>query len=88
VQVLRGEPGVGKSSLLDYVAEHASGAGSPGSRASNLRWSSPSRGSISRACQLRDDFDALPEPQRDPLRVAFGIQGGAAPISSSSPLRS
>ena len=37
VLVVRGEPGVGKSALLDYVAERAEGVASPEPRAWSTR---------------------------------------------------
>src|SRR5512132_1725570 len=67
VQVLRGEAGVGKSSLLDYVAERAS------------KWRVARVGGVESEMELafaglhqlcmplRDGLDALPEPQRDAL---------------------
>jgi predicted ATP-dependent serine protease len=79
VLVLRGEPGIGKTSLLRYAARQASGlrvvevvgvqaeVELPLSRIQRL-WA-----------PLLDAFDALPEPQQDALRVASGIVSGGAP---------
>jgi DNA-binding CsgD family transcriptional regulator len=79
VQVLRGEAGVGKSSLLDYVAEHASECRVARIAGVESEMELAFAGLHQLCMPLRDGFDALPEPQRDALRVAFGMQGGAAP---------
>ena len=77
--MLLGEAGVGKTALLEYVAERASGWRIVRVAALSLRWSSRSRGCISWCAPMLDGLDGLPGPQRDALRVAFGLQGGAAP---------
>src|SRR3979411_961344 len=79
VLVVRGEPGVGKSALLEYVAASASGCGV--ARAAGVQ--AEIELAFSGLCQLcapmLDRIDRLPEPQRDALRTAFGLAGGAAP---------
>ena len=57
VLVIRGDPGVGKTALLDYLAQRASGCRASGASGSSARWafsrkwSWPSPGCIS--CALR-----------------------------------
>jgi DNA-binding CsgD family transcriptional regulator len=79
VQVLRGEAGVGKTALLEYVAEQASGcrivrvAGVQGEM--ELAYAG-----LHQLCgSMLDELGGLPGPQRDALRVTFGLQDGGAP---------
>jgi DNA-binding CsgD family transcriptional regulator len=77
VLVLRGEAGIGKTALLDYTADRASG------------WRILRVGGVDSEMELAfaglhqicapmlDGLDRLPGPQRDALRVAFGLQDGA-----------
>jgi DNA-binding CsgD family transcriptional regulator len=77
--VVRGEPGVGKSALLDYVAERASG--SRVARAAGVQSEMElAYSGLNQLCApMLDRVDRLPEPQRDALRTAFGLAAGAAP---------
>lgn len=79
VQVLRGEAGVGKSALLDYVAERATGCRvarvAGGQSEAELAFAG-----LHQLCAVMfDRVDGLPGPQREALRVAFGLQGGGTP---------
>jgi DNA-binding CsgD family transcriptional regulator len=77
--VLRGEPGVGKTALLDYVVEQASGC--LVARAAGV----PSEMELAFAglhqflSPLLDRLDRVPTAQRDALLTAFGIGPGSAP---------
>jgi hypothetical protein len=77
--VMRGEPGVGKTALLDYLAEHASG--SRVAHASGVE--AEMELAYARLPQLLtpmlDRLERLPAPQREALRTAFGLSAGAAP---------
>jgi DNA-binding CsgD family transcriptional regulator len=77
--VLRGEPGVGKTALLDYLVDHASGC--VVARAAGVQ--SEMELAFSGVHQLcaphLDQLDRLPVPQRDALRVALGLTAGSAP---------
>jgi len=79
VWVIRGEAGVGKSVLLEYVAARASGitvSRAQGIEADmELPWAS-----LHQLCgPFLDRVDALPEPQRQALEVAFGMAVGDPP---------
>jgi DNA-binding CsgD family transcriptional regulator len=77
--VLRGEAGVGKTALLDYLVDHASGC--VVTRAAGVQ--SEMELAFSGVHQLcaphLDQLDRLPVPQRDALRVALGLSAGSAP---------
>jgi DNA-binding CsgD family transcriptional regulator len=77
--VLRGEPGVGKTALLEYAIEHAIGlqtvrvAGIESEM--ELGFAALHRLLIPRLPRV----DRLPEPQREALRRVLGLATGAAP---------
>jgi DNA-binding CsgD family transcriptional regulator len=80
VLVVRGEPGVGKSVLLDYVAEKARGC--QVSRAVGVEYEAEL--TLAGLQQLlgpsvMQRSEHLPSPQRDALRIALGLQEGPAP---------
>ena len=79
VLVIRGEPGIGKTSLLRYAARQASGLRIVEVEGVQAEMELPFAG-IHRLCApLLDALDALPEPQQNALRVALGISSGDAP---------
>ena len=74
--VVVGEPGVGKTALLDYVAGHASGCRVV--RATGVQ-SEMELGfaGLQQLCKpLLDHLDRLPDPQREALQTAFGLSPG------------
>jgi DNA-binding CsgD family transcriptional regulator len=82
VLVLRGEPGIGKTTLLDYV-DYA-GRRSTDCRIARVTGVQPEMelafAGLHQLCApLLGRLDRLPEPQRDALRTAFGISAGPAP---------
>src|SRR5919108_5877659 len=79
VRVLRGEAGVGKTALLEYVAERASGCRIARAAGVESEMELPFAGLHQLCAPLLDGLDGLPGPQQDALRVAFGLQGGATP---------
>ncbi|MFF7209267.1 BREX system ATP-binding domain-containing protein [Streptomyces sp. NPDC008238] len=79
VRVIRGEAGIGKSVLLEYVATRASHV--TVTRASGIEADMElPYASLHQLCApFLAEVDALPEPQRDALRVAFGTAAGDPP---------
>ena len=79
VLVLRGEPGIGKTSLLRYAARQASGLRVVEVVGVQAEMELPLSGIQRLWAPLFDALEALPEPQQDALRVASGIVPGGAP---------
>jgi hypothetical protein len=79
VQVLRGEAGVGKTALLGYVAEHASECRVARVAGVESEMELAFAGLHQLCVPMLDGLGALPGPQRDALRVAFGMHDGDVP---------
>ncbi|WP_081665429.1 helix-turn-helix transcriptional regulator [Mycobacterium sp. UM_CSW] len=79
VLVLRGEPGVGKSALLDYLAARARDCSVV--RAAGVESEMElAHAALYQLCRpLLNRLDNLPVNQRDALRVAFGLTQGPVP---------
>jgi len=79
VIVLRGEPGVGKTALLDHVLAHATGCRVV--RAAGVESEMElAFASLHQLCApFLDRLDQLPAPQHDALATAFGLRAGPAP---------
>src|SRR5262245_37459751 len=77
--VIRGEAGIGKSALLEYLVEQASSyrvVRAVGVQAdAELAFAGLHQLSLS----LLDRLDRIPPPQRDALGTAFGLQAGPPP---------
>jgi DNA-binding CsgD family transcriptional regulator len=77
--VVRGEPGVGKTALLEYLVERSTGCRV--ARAAGIQ------GEMELAFAalhqllgpMQDRLERLPRPQRDALQTAFGLREGPAP---------
>lgn len=78
VLVVRGEAGIGKTALLEYVAERASGCRIVRVAGVESEMELAFAGLHPLCAPMLDRLDGLPGPQRDALRVAFGLQDGAA----------
>ena len=79
VLVLRGEPGAGKTALLDYLIERA-----PAGRVTRTAGVEPESeiaySALQQLCApLMGHLERLPEPQRGALSVAFGLTPGDPP---------
>jgi DNA-binding CsgD family transcriptional regulator len=79
VQVLRGEAGVGKTALLEYVAERASECRIARVAGVESEMELAFAGLHQLCAPMLDGLDGLPGPQANALRAAFGLQDGAAP---------
>jgi tetratricopeptide (TPR) repeat protein len=77
--VVRGEPGVGKTALLDYLAEHASGFRVARAAGVQSEMELPFAGVHQVCAPMLDRLRHLPAPQRAALRTAFGLEAGSAP---------
>jgi DNA-binding CsgD family transcriptional regulator len=77
--VLRGEPGVGKTALLGYIAERASGCRLVRTAGVESEMELAFAGLHQLAGPILDGVERLPGPQREALRVAFGMQDGDPP---------
>jgi len=79
VLVLRGEPGVGKSALLEYVAGRASGCRVGRAAGVQSEMELAFAGLHQLCAPMLDRLERLPAPQRDALGTAFGLTSGGAP---------
>src|SRR3954468_13154564 len=79
VLVVRGEPGVGKSSLLAHLIEHASGCRLARAVGVESEMELPFAGLHQLCGPMLDRLDRLPAPQRDALATAFGLSSGDPP---------
>src|ERR1700742_3785008 len=79
VLVMRGEPGVGKTALLEYAI--GSAAGLRVARVAGVESEMElAFAALQQLCApMLDKMEGLPDPQRDALGVAFGLKAGAAP---------
>ena len=79
--VVRGDPGVGKTVLLDYLAGRASAAGCRVARAAGAQTEMTlAFAGLHQLCApMMEHAGRLPGPQRDALRTAFGISAGPPP---------
>jgi DNA-binding CsgD family transcriptional regulator/tetratricopeptide (TPR) repeat protein len=81
VLVIRGEPGVGKTVLLDYLAGRASDAACLVTRATGVQSEMElAFAGLHQLCvPMLSHTERLPRPQRDALHTAFGLTAGPPP---------
>jgi DNA-binding CsgD family transcriptional regulator len=79
VLVLRGEPGIGKTALLAYAAEHAQGCRVLRAIGAESEMELPYAALHQLCVPLLGGLELLPPPQRDALGTAFGLSSGARP---------
>lgn len=80
VLVIRGEPGAGKSALLDYIAERAQGCQLV--RATGVEYEAElTFAGLQQliGASIPQQSERLPAPQRDAIKMAFGMEQGPAP---------
>ncbi len=79
VLVIRGDPGIGKTALLRYIARQASGFRVAELTGVEAEMELPFA-AIHKLCgTMLDRLGALPDPQRDALSVALGLAAGQVP---------
>jgi len=79
VLVISGEPGMGKTALLDYLVGRASGCRVERAAGVESEMELAFAGLHQLCAPVLDRLDRLPGPQRDALRTAFGLNAGPAP---------
>ena len=77
--VVRGEPGVGKTVLLDYLAGRASGCLVARAAGVQSEMELAFAGLHQLCAPMLDHAESLPVPQREALRTAFGLSAGPVP---------
>jgi DNA-binding CsgD family transcriptional regulator len=77
--VVRGEPGVGKTALLEYLVEQASGCRVVRAVGVQSEMELAFAGLHQLLAPILDHVERLPVPQRDALRTAFGVSHGPPP---------
>ena len=79
VLVVRGEAGIGKSALLEYLLARASGCRIAQAAGVESEMELPFSGLHQLCAPLLDRVGRLPGPQSDALRTAFGLTRGEPP---------
>ena len=79
VLVVRGDPGVGKTVLLDYLAGRARGCRVARAVGVQSEMELAFAGLHQLCAPMADHLDRIPAPQREALRTAFGLAAGPPP---------
>jgi DNA-binding CsgD family transcriptional regulator len=79
VLVLRGEAGIGKTALLDFLLERAAGCRIARAAGVESEMELTFAGLHQLCSPYLDRLDTLPAPQQQALGIAFGLQAGSAP---------
>ncbi|CAM5697819.1 helix-turn-helix transcriptional regulator [Streptomyces canus] len=79
VLVVRGEAGIGKTELLNYLVERAIGCRIVRAAGVQSEMELSYAGLHQLCAPLLSHLDDLPEPQQNALRTAFGMRAGDAP---------
>src|SRR3954468_3026373 len=73
---IHGDPGVGKTALLEYVVEHATGCRVARAAGVQAEMELAFAGLHQLCAPMLDRLDRLPAPQRDALGAAYGLSAG------------
>jgi DNA polymerase III delta prime subunit len=84
VLVVHGEPGVGKTALLEYLGESARGCHIERAAGVHSEMELAFAGLHQLCAPVLDRLEAVPVPQREALRTAFGMNAGPAAMSPGS----
>src|SRR3984885_209188 len=79
VLVIRGEPGIGKTALLEQLIDEAAGCTVARATGVQADMELPFAGLQQLFGSMLGSLDRLPDPQRDAVEVAFGLRSGPAP---------
>jgi DNA-binding CsgD family transcriptional regulator len=79
VLILHGEPGVGKTALMEYLAERAVQCRVVRAVGVQQEMELAYAGLHQLCVSMLDSLERLPLPQKEALRTAFGMSGGPAP---------
>jgi DNA-binding CsgD family transcriptional regulator len=79
VLVVHGDPGVGKTALLEYLVDRASRCRVARMAGVQSEMELAFAGLHQLCAPMLEHLDCLPAPQRDALRIAFGISAGPPP---------
>jgi DNA-binding CsgD family transcriptional regulator len=79
VLVLHGEPGVGKTALLNYLVDKAAGCLVLRALGVQSEMELAFAGVHQLCAPVLDQLETLPGPQRDALRTTFGLSQGSVP---------
>jgi DNA-binding CsgD family transcriptional regulator len=79
VLVVRGEPGIGKSALLEYAVSSATGFQIARATGVESEMELPFAGLHQLSAPMLGGLALLPVPQRDAMRAAFGMATGGTP---------
>ncbi|WP_433297615.1 helix-turn-helix transcriptional regulator [Pseudonocardia sp. CA-142604] len=77
--VVRGEPGVGKTALLEHLVERASGCRVARASGVQSEMELPFAGLHQLCAPMLDELAHLPGPQREALTITFGLSNGDPP---------
>jgi AAA ATPase domain len=77
--VVRGQPGVGKTALLDYLGEQAAGCWVAHAAGVESEMELVYAGLHQLLTPMLDRLERLPAPQANALQTAFGLRSGSAP---------